>query len=81
VSLRMRHLLPPLLAVFGEHSWPREREWGATANALGYGEAPNVKRARIEGCGHFVMLDRPGELARIIERFAKDSGRAAVAVR
>ncbi len=81
VSLRMRHLLPPLLAVFGERSWPQEREWGATAQALGYAQAPNVKTARIEGCGHFVMLDHPRELARIIEHFAKESGRAAVAVR
>jgi len=81
VSLRMRHLLPPLLAVFGEHSWPSERGWGATAHALGYAEAPSVKTARIEGCGSFVMLDRPRELARIIAHFAKDSSRAAVAVR
>jgi pimeloyl-ACP methyl ester carboxylesterase len=25
---------------------------------------------RISGCGHFVMLDRPEELAAAIERFA-----------
>jgi len=81
VSLRMRHLLPPLLAVFGDHSWPKEREWGATAQALGYDQAPHVKPARIEGSGHFIMLDHPRELARIIERFAQDAGRAAVAVR
>jgi pimeloyl-ACP methyl ester carboxylesterase len=81
VSLRMRHLLPPLLAVFGEHSWPQQQEWGATAQALGYADAPNVKPVRIEDSGHFIMLDHPRELARIIERFARESGRAAVAVR
>jgi pimeloyl-ACP methyl ester carboxylesterase len=81
VSLRMRHLLPPLLAVFGERSWPREQPWTGIAQKLGYGEAPNAKTARLEGCGHFVMLDRPEELARLIEHFARDTSHAAVAAR
>ena len=81
VSLRMRHLLPPLLAVFSERSWPREESWSATARRRGYSEAPNPKTQRIEGCGHFLILDRPRELSRIIEEFAADSSRGPVAAR
>jgi pimeloyl-ACP methyl ester carboxylesterase len=79
VSLRMRHLLPPLLAVLAERSWPKDEPWPATAKALGYSEVPNLRCARIAGCGHFIMLDRPVELARRIERFAADPQKEPIA--
>jgi pimeloyl-ACP methyl ester carboxylesterase len=81
VSLRMRHLRAPLLAVFSERMWPKDRTWEQAAKALGYAGAPDAKRARIEGCGHFPMLDRPEELSRLIGSFAADSSKGPVAER
>ena len=81
VSLRMRHLLPPLLAVVGEHTWRKDKPWTSVARTLGYSHARGVIPARIEGCGHFIMLDRPRELARIIERFAADPTHEPIAVK
>ena len=40
-----------------------------TAEALGYMRVPGLEAVRIEDSGHFVMLDRPAELAEAIERF------------
>lgn len=81
ISLRMRHLMPPLLAVLAERSWPKNEAWPATARALGYDRVPALKSARIENCGHFIMLDRPAELARQIERFAATPAKEPVAIR
>ena len=81
ISLRMRHLMAPLLAVLAERSWPKDEAWPATARALGYAAAPSVKPARLENCGHFIMLDRPADLARLIERFAADPAKEPVALR
>lgn len=81
VSLRMRHLRPPLLAIFSERSWPVERAWSEVAKPLGYPATPNTRAARVEGCGHFPMLDRPEEIARLIRHFADDSNREPVAAR
>jgi len=38
--------------------------------ALGYANVPRVRAVRLDGCGHFVMLDRPADLARVIAAFA-----------
>jgi pimeloyl-[acyl-carrier protein] methyl ester esterase len=81
VSLRMRHLRPPLLAIFSERLWPVERSWPEVAAPLGYPDTPNARSARIEGCGHFPMLDRPEEIARLIQHFAEVSSREPVAAR
>lgn len=70
LSARVARLRCPLLVVLAPRSWPRGEPWVETAAALGYGEVPRVRAVRLEGCGHFVMLDRPDELARVIERFA-----------
>jgi len=64
------NLRMPVLAVLAERSWGRGEAWPATAEALGYSRIPHLTKERIEGCGHFVMLDRPEALARLIERFA-----------
>jgi pimeloyl-ACP methyl ester carboxylesterase len=81
ISLRMRHLKPPLLAIVGQRSWPAGWSWEAVAEPLGYAGAPRVSAARIEGTGHFPMLDHPEEIARLIRHFAGDSSRGPVATR
>lgn len=70
LSGRIARLRCPLLVVLAPRSWPKGEPWVETAAALGYGAAPRERAVRLDGCGHFVMLDRPDELARIIERFA-----------
>lgn len=70
LSTQIRKLIPPMLAVLAPRSWPEGEPWERTARELGYEGVPDVEAVRIDGCGHFVMLDRPDELARLIERFA-----------
>ncbi len=60
----------PLLVVLAPRSWPAGEPWPVTAAALGYSRAPQVRAVRLENCGHFVMLDRPEALARLIAGFA-----------
>ena len=79
ISLRMRHLKAPLLAIMSERLWPKDQTWEAAAKSLGYPQG--VKATRLEGTGHFLMLDRPDELARLIGHFAEDSSRGPVASR
>jgi len=79
VSLRMRHLKAPLLAVFSQRMWAVDRTWEQAAKPLGYAGAANAKSVRVEGCGHFPMLDRPDELSRLIGSFAHDSSRGPIA--
>ncbi len=70
LSGRVARLRCPLLVVLAPRSWPKGEPWVETAAALGYGAAPRERAVRLDGCGHFLMLDRPDELARLIERFA-----------
>lgn len=63
-------LAMPVLAVLAQHSWPPSEEWPVTAAAMGYARIPDVRPVRLTDCGHFIMLDRPNELARLIARFA-----------
>jgi pimeloyl-ACP methyl ester carboxylesterase len=63
-------LAMPVLAVLAPHSWPLSEPWRETAAAMGYARIPDVRPVRIADCGHFIMLDRPDELARVIARFA-----------
>jgi len=60
----------PMLVVLSARSWPDGEPWPTTAAALGYNGVPRLQSARIEDAGHFVMLDHPDVLARLIERFA-----------
>lgn len=78
LSSRVARLRCPLLVVLAPRSWQRGRPWVETAAALGYGAVPRVRGVRVDDCGHFVMRDRPGELARLIERFADAPGGAPV---
>jgi pimeloyl-ACP methyl ester carboxylesterase len=70
LSREAEHLQVPVLAVLAERSWGITEEWSAVAEALGYTHVPNLRPVRIEGCGHFIMLDRPDDLAGQIEWFA-----------
>ena len=70
LSVPVEQLKMPVLAVLAERSWPIGEAWRATADTLGYSRIPVLQPLRIEGCGHFVMLDRPVDLAEAIARFA-----------
>lgn len=70
LSGQIRDLLPPLYAVLAERSWPRDEPWSEVAAELGYEGVPQMRVKRLEGCGHFPMIDRPEDVARLIERFA-----------
>lgn len=78
LSRRAASLRVPVLAVLAERSWPPGEAWPVTSEALGLTRIPRLEPMRIAGCGHFVMLDRPAELAAAIERFI--AGREAGAV-
>ena len=81
LSWEMRRLAPPLLAVLGPQSWEPTEAWSHAAGALGYDGVPRIRPVRIEGCGHFIMLDRPGALADLIARFAANPEGEPVAAR
>jgi pimeloyl-ACP methyl ester carboxylesterase len=72
LSQRIAGLRCPLLVVLAPRSWPEGEPWPLTAAALGYMLAPDVRKVRLEDCGHYVMLDRPRDLARVIARFADE---------
>jgi pimeloyl-ACP methyl ester carboxylesterase len=71
LSGMMRKLQPTLLAVLAPRSWEPAETWQHAADVLGYSEVPHVRPVRLEGCGHFVMLDRPAAVAQLIDRFAQ----------
>lgn len=60
----------PVLVVLATRSWPDGEPWQDAARALGYGAIPGVRARRVADAGHFVMLDRPAELAGLIESVA-----------
>jgi pimeloyl-ACP methyl ester carboxylesterase len=64
-----RLLSMPSLAVLSDRTWRPGEEWPVVAATLGYEDVPRLSVQRIDGCGHFIMLDRPEELARAIGRF------------
>jgi pimeloyl-[acyl-carrier protein] methyl ester esterase len=74
LSERVAQLRCPVLVVLAPRSWPKGEPWVETAAVLGFGAVPRVRAVRIADCGHFVMLDRPDELARLIGRFADSPG-------
>jgi pimeloyl-ACP methyl ester carboxylesterase len=81
LSARVARLQCPVLVVLAPRSWPKGEPWVETAAALGFGSVPRVRAVRVDSCGHFVMLDRPDELARLIGRFvaAPDGGPVVMA--
>ncbi len=74
-------LTVPVLVVLAERSWAHDEPWSRVAQALGLVGVPHLEAARLSDCGHFIMLDRPAELARLIERFAAGPAGEPVATR
>jgi pimeloyl-ACP methyl ester carboxylesterase len=72
LSRRIAQLQCPLLVVLSGRSWPDGESWPKAAAALGYSRAPQVQAVRLQGSGHFAMLDRPARVADLILRFAED---------
>ncbi|HEY6866190.1 MAG TPA: alpha/beta hydrolase [Candidatus Eisenbacteria bacterium] len=70
LSARGRAFTVPMLVILSARSWPDDESWSTAAAALGYTDVPRLEHARIEDSGHFVMLDHPPEVARLIEDFA-----------
>jgi pimeloyl-ACP methyl ester carboxylesterase len=70
LSGRAKAFTVPMLVVLAARSWPAGEPWSTTAAALGYAGVPRLHSARIDDAGHFVMLDHPDVLARLIEGFA-----------
>lgn len=81
LSGMMRKLQPALLAVLAERSWEPAETWAHASDALGYSHVPHVRPVRLEGCGHFIMLDRPEALSQIIDRFAQNPDGEPVAAK
>lgn len=69
MSVRAGALGVPVLLVLTDRSWPAGEPWTVTARALGYERIARATPLRFAGCGHFVMLDRPGELERDIRHW------------
>jgi pimeloyl-ACP methyl ester carboxylesterase len=81
LSGRAARLAVPVLAVLAERSWGMDERWDDVAQVLGLAAVPRLRAERITGAGHFVMLDRPRELAALIDGFAADPAERAVAAR
>lgn len=81
LSASAHELRVPVLAVLAERSWGADERWDQVAATLGFAGIRHLEAARLTGCGHFVMLDRPRELAALIEQFAARPADQAVASR
>jgi pimeloyl-ACP methyl ester carboxylesterase len=71
----------PVLAVLSDRSWTNAESWTDVAAALGYGEVPHMRGARVRDSGHFVMIDHPERVAKLIARFAVHPEGEPVALR
>lgn len=56
----------PVLLVYGDKDWSHEDERQRTFN-----EIPGAKMETVRNGGHFLSLDRPEEVIRLIKQFAK----------
>lgn len=74
LSRDIGRLQVPMLVVLSARSWADSESWHTCGEALGYEEAAGVQPVRLENTGHFVMLDRPGLLAGLVRRFARERG-------
>lgn len=81
LSREAEGLQMPVLAVLAERSWGKTEAWPAVAEALGYARIPGCRPVRMLNCGHFIMLDRPMDLAGEIEWFADQQDGVNVAIR
>jgi pimeloyl-ACP methyl ester carboxylesterase len=74
LSLAAADLRVPVIAVWSDRSWPADETWPDAARELGYERVPRVDPVRMTGCGHFVMLDEPAAVARLIAHAAGGEG-------
>lgn len=81
LSGRAGGLTMPVLAVLSANSWPAKEPWTHAKMELGYRKMLAVHPVRFEDCGHFIMLDRPEDLARAIGRFCADPAGDLIATR
>jgi pimeloyl-ACP methyl ester carboxylesterase len=82
LSEQAANLRVPVLVVLAPRSWDDGETWPEVAQSLGYERIPRAHPVRLTECGHFVMLDRPRELATLIGGFASHpSGEALRASR
>jgi pimeloyl-ACP methyl ester carboxylesterase len=58
----------PVLLVYGEHDWSRASERENTLRGI-----PSATMQTVAGGGHFLSLDRPREVERLISEFATSS--------
>jgi len=70
LSQRAAALAVPVTAVWAPRNWAPGESWRDVAPQLGYERVPHLDVVRVSDAGHFVMLDRPLELAAIIARVA-----------
>lgn len=54
----------PVLLIYGENDWSREAERNLTLRKV-----PNAKRVTIAGSGHFLSVDNPEGLKKIVSRY------------
>jgi pimeloyl-ACP methyl ester carboxylesterase len=59
-------LAVPVTAVWAPRSWGPAERWADMAPVLGYARVPRLEVKRVNDAGHFVMLDQPDSLARIV---------------
>jgi pimeloyl-ACP methyl ester carboxylesterase len=55
----------PVLVVYGERDWSTAAERDATVRAI-----PGARMEQVAGGGHFLSVDRPAEVVRLIFEFA-----------
>lgn len=55
----------PVLVIYGERDWSTPAERDATVRAI-----PGARMEQVAGGGHFLPVDRPQEVARLITEFA-----------
>jgi pimeloyl-ACP methyl ester carboxylesterase len=55
----------PVLVVYGERDWSTARERDATVRAI-----PGARMEQVAGGGHFLSVDKPAEVARLVGEFA-----------
>lgn len=73
LSAAAAELRMPVRVVLADRNWERGRLWPEVAAELGYAEVRRLTPQRLGGCGHFLMLDRPDDLARAIAAAAADA--------
>jgi pimeloyl-ACP methyl ester carboxylesterase len=52
----------PVTLIYGDDDWSRPYERDANAQAI-----PRARRVNLRDCGHFASMEKPGEVARLID--------------